>query len=376
MYRAASSRLRSLNVCVELNPCHAGNSVAVRYATSAVAARPSSPGFFSWLTGERSSSLPPLDTPLKGVPFPSVLPDFIPPSGTKIFFFCTNPIAKGESRTGGNLKKSSSVTLGGSSLHGYDGALGNPFLANESALDRLNGSILRELVVENYTDGRMVLAASGVVHEQLLQIAEPLLSNLPAGTYLEEPKSYYVGGHYRQQADSPSTHFALAFEFFRCSWEEVAHFQAVVQGKRCTHGCVNLRVLNAHQQIQLFSAFNSIFSNTGLFGIYGSTSPDFASKAVDIAVEKLTLVAKHEAGLLTSLCVLLTIVAEDIGRQILTLGERKSVLEFLDMVDEVTPQSIATTAEKIISSPLTMASYGNVINVPSYDSVNSRFHAK
>ncbi|GKV36600.1 hypothetical protein SLEP1_g44712 [Rubroshorea leprosula] len=125
----------------------------------------------------------------------------------------------------------------------------------------------------------MVLAASGVVHEQLLQIAEPLLSDVPSGTYMEEPKSYYVGGDYRQQADSPSTHFALAFEvpggwknekvaititmtiLQRYSWQKVAHFQAVIQGNGCTHGC----------------------------------SPDFASKAVDVAVEELTLVAKHGA---------------------------------------------------------------------------------
>lgn len=33
----------------------------------------------------------------------------------------------------------------------------------------------------------------------------------------------------------------------------------------------DLRVLNEYQQIQSFSAFNSIFNNSGLFGIYAST---------------------------------------------------------------------------------------------------------
>ena len=49
----------------------------------------------------------------------------------------------------------------------------------------------------------MVLAASGIEHEELLQIAEPLLSDLPAGPHPEEPKSVYVGGDFRRQADSP-----------------------------------------------------------------------------------------------------------------------------------------------------------------------------
>ena len=55
---------------------------------------------------------------------------------------------------------------------------------------------------ENYTAPRMVLAASGVEHEELLKVAEPLLCDLPSVPRLEEPKSVYVGGDYRCQADS------------------------------------------------------------------------------------------------------------------------------------------------------------------------------
>lgn len=61
------------------------NLGATRYATSsAVASRPSSAGFFNWLTGERSSSLPPLEIPLAGVVLPPPLPDHVEPSKTKI----------------------------------------------------------------------------------------------------------------------------------------------------------------------------------------------------------------------------------------------------------------------------------------------------
>ena len=47
----------------------------------------------------------------------------------------------------------------------------------------------------------MVLAASGVEHEELLSIAEPLLSDLPKVPSLKVPESAYVGGDYRRQAD-------------------------------------------------------------------------------------------------------------------------------------------------------------------------------
>jgi len=52
--------------------------------SAAVAARTSQGGFFSWLTGERSSVLPSLDIPLSGVALPDPLPDSVEQSKTKI----------------------------------------------------------------------------------------------------------------------------------------------------------------------------------------------------------------------------------------------------------------------------------------------------
>ncbi|XP_010269174.1 PREDICTED: mitochondrial-processing peptidase subunit alpha-like isoform X1 [Nelumbo nucifera] len=95
---------------------------------------------------------------------------------------------------------------------GYSGALANPLLAPESALNRLNGTILEEFVAEHYTAPRMVLAASGVEHEDLVSIAEPLLSDLPSVPTPEEPKSVYVGGDYRCQADSAEKQVAHIME--------------------------------------------------------------------------------------------------------------------------------------------------------------------
>ena len=48
----------------------------------------------------------------------------------------------------------------------------------------------------------MVLAASGIEHEELLKIAEPLLSDLPSQPHPQEPESVYVRGDYHCQVDS------------------------------------------------------------------------------------------------------------------------------------------------------------------------------
>ncbi|KAK9282165.1 hypothetical protein L1049_005077 [Liquidambar formosana] len=509
MYRTAASRLRSLKGRV-------GSLGPSRFAsTSAVATRSSSwtssAGLFSWLTGERSSSLPPLDFPLAGVSSPPPLPDYVEPSKTKIttlpngvkiasetspspaasiglyvdcgsiyetsvscgvthllermaFKSTTNRshlrIVREVEAIGGNITASASreqmgytfdalktyvpemvellvdcvrnpvfldwevneqlqkvkAELGELSnnpqgllleaIHsaGYAGALANPLLAPESALNRLNSTILEGFVFENYTAPRMVLAASGVDHEELLSIAEPLFSDLPNVAHPGEPKSVYVGGDYRCQADSGTTHIALAFEV-PSGWksEKEAIILTVLQmllggggsfsaggpGKGM-HSRLYLRVLNEYQEIQSCSAFNSIFNNTGVFGIYASTGSEFVSKAVDIVAGQFLAIATpgqvdqvqlNRAKESTKSAVLMNlesrmIASEDIGRQILTYGERKPVEHFLKAVDEITLRDITTIAQKIISSPLTMASYGDVIHVPSYDSVNSKFHAK
>ncbi|CAI0474737.1 unnamed protein product [Linum tenue] len=288
----------------------------------------------------------------------------------------------------------------------YTGALANPLLAPEAALSRLNGDILEEFVAENYTAPRMILAASGVEFEELLSVAEPLLSDLPLVQHPEAPKSVYVGGDYRRQADLPVhvTHVALAFEV-PGGWhnEKEAITLTVLQmlmggggsfsaggpGKGM-HSRLYLRVLNNYQQLQSFSAFNSIFNHTGLFGIYATTTSDFVAKAVDVAAGELISIATpkqvcetqlNRAKEATKSAVLMNlesrmIVAEDIGRQYLTYGERKPVDQFLKAVDEITLKDITDISQKLIASPLTMASYGDVINVPSYESVKAVFHAK
>jgi processing peptidase subunit alpha len=57
------------------------------------------------------------------------------------------------------------------------------------------------------------------------------------------------------------------------------------------HSRLYLRILSNYQQIESFSAFNSVYNNSGLFGIYAVTSPDFSSKAVDLAAGELLEIA-------------------------------------------------------------------------------------
>nr|BAB62405.1 mitochondrial processing peptidase alpha subunit [Morus alba] len=290
---------------------------------------------------------------------------------------------------------------------GYAGALANPLLAPESAINRLEWvqfwegiywpktTLLQEIVLAAYGGLNMKIsihcgATFGLI--SLLSLA------------LRSQNLCIREGDYRCQADSGSTHFALAFEV-PGGWhkEKEAIKLTVIQmllgggGSFSTggpgkgmHSRLYARVLNNHPQFQSISAFSNIYNNTGIFGIQATTSSDFAAKAVDVVANELIAISKpgevdqvqlDRAKKSTKSAILMNlesrvIASEDIGRQVLTYGKRMEVDHFLNAVDEVTVKDIASTAQKLLSSPVTLASYGDVLYFPSYDTVSSKFNSK
>lgn len=151
--------------------------------------------------------------------------------------------------------------------------------------------------------------------------------------------------------------------------------------------CVVLQVLNRWEQVQSFTAFNSVYNDTGLFGIHATSSGQFVPKLVDLACEEFEAVATpgqvteaelQRAKNATVSAVLMNlesrvVVTEDIGRQILTYGHRKPVAEFIQGIQALTLKDLAEVSRKIITTPLTMASWGDVVQVPRFDAVADRF---
>ncbi|KAL0337332.1 UNVERIFIED_CONTAM: Mitochondrial-processing peptidase subunit alpha [Sesamum calycinum] len=462
MYRTAASRVRALK-------SQTGYRGSARYATiSAVAAKSSSGGFFSWLTGDQCSSLPSLNFPLKDVNLPlhcrtmlsldrlrsphfqmvsrlplkqqrpasygathllermafksttnrshlriireieaiggnvtalgsrehmsytyDALKTYVPQMVELLIDCVRNPafldwevkeqLQKVSADINGSFRDPHQLLLEAIHSTGYSGPYANDLFALESAVNCLNSTVLEEFVAEHYTASRMVLAASGVDHDKLLEYAEPLLSDLPNVSRPTEPKPIYTGGDFRRQGDSGITHFALAFELHG-GWlkEKDAIILTVLQmlmggggsfsaggpGKGM-YSRLYLRVLNEHPQIQSFSAFNSIYNHTGLFGIQATTESDFAIDAIDIAVKELIALATpgqvdkvelNRAKESTKSAILMNlesrmVVSEDIGKQILTYGERTPLGHFLKVVDEITKQDIAKTAQKLFHLP-------------------------
>jgi len=289
----------------------------------------------------------------------------------------------------------------------YTGALARPLLAPTEVLSRLAPEALSRFVAENFAPPRVVLAAAGVGHSELVNLAAPLLessssssSSSSSASPVRAPESKYVGGDCRQFSASGVTHLMLGFEAAG-GWRDVPgsvavtvlqfllgggdSFSAGGPGKGM-HSRLYSRVLAKHGWVRTCAAFSSLYNDTGLVGVYAAADSSNAAQLVDVVSEELRELAskpvpaaeleRAKAAALSSVLMNLesrAVVAEDIGRQVLTYGTRKPVSEFVDAIKALTPASMCAAVKKATATPLSMAALGDIAALPRYSEVAARF---
>jgi len=299
-----------------------------------------------------------------------------------------------------NIKNNhQTVLLEGLHSVAFTGGLSRPLIAPAEVLDSISPEVLQDFHANNFTAPRMVLAASGVEHDELKSLAEPLLSSVSSSGSAKQPPSQYVGGDFRQFQPGPLSHSMVAFEV-PGGWRNVDNavtctvlqfllggggsFSTGGPGKGM-HSRLYTRVLNQYHWVAHCTAFNSLYNDTGLFGIFASGESSQAGQMVDIICKELQAVTSEvpreeleRAKKAAKSSVLMNlesraVVAEDIGRQVLTYGHRKPVSEFLTKIDKITAKDVAQLATKMLKTPVSVASVGDVASVPRYAQMQERF---
>jgi len=219
----------------------------------------------------------------------------------------------------------------------------------------------------------MVLAAAGGVdHDQLVQLAEQAFGGLPS-VRNESPqaKTKFVASEIRVRNDEmDEAHIVYAHE--GVSWTNPDYFPLLVAQSilgswdRTLGGGANLssnlaqRVASSHGANR-FMAFNTCYSDTGLFGLYLVSSErghlDDLMYLVQNELMRLTTaateaeVARAKNQLKTSLLLQLdgtTPVCEDIGRQVLTYGRRLTPYEIDARIEAVDAAAVRKALYKYI----------------------------
>ncbi|KDD75602.1 hypothetical protein H632_c597p0, partial [Helicosporidium sp. ATCC 50920] len=124
---------------------------------------------------------------------------------------------------------------------------------------------------------------------------------------------------------------------------------------------------------------------TGLVGATASVEAARAEEGVAVLVREMQALAKPvpaeelaRAKAATRSAVLMNlesraVVAEDMGRQVLTYGERLPLAAFFKALDDLTPEALAKDVTALLKRPPTLAAVGQVGGVPRYDVVARQF---
>ena len=147
------------------------------------------------------------------------------------------------------------------------------------------------------------------------------------------------------------------------------------------------RVLNRYGWAQNCTAFHSIFNDTGIVGISAMTDRQHVGDMISVMVNELSAVSdpnqiteeeleRAKNATVSSILMNLeskAVVAEDIGRQLLTYNHRKTPEEFIEEVNKLTRQDLAQVAAQMLKSNPTLCLSGDIAGAPRFESVKAMF---
>ncbi len=296
----------------------------------------------------------------------------------------------------------------GPAFYGDVAAHCSSILSIPETLETLTVDDVNEFRCKVLDPHNLSLVGAGIPHEQLQTMSIKALSELPFTLKKAEcTKSdmKYIGGHqYTEIDDLPLTHIGIGFAGLP-AWHNESYALAVLQmllggggsfsaggpGKGM-YSRLYTHVLNRHHWIESAKVFNFAYSNTGLFGIHGSSLPSHARELAVVMINQLFELSDRLVG------------PEDLDRAknqvksaiLMGLESRNTQLE--DMADQLvhrvdqgvefeSPQDIcrhidAVQAEDLrrvtrlvlSSSKPTVIAHGPLHKMPSYDTICKWIH--
>uniref|UniRef100_H2YP30 Peptidase M16 C-terminal domain-containing protein n=1 Tax=Ciona savignyi TaxID=51511 RepID=H2YP30_CIOSA len=141
-----------------------------------------------------------------------------------------------------------------------------------------------------------------------------------------------------------------------------------------------LNVLNRHHWMYAATAFHHSYEDAGLFCIQGSVHPSQLRDCVHVITQEFVRLthgtetvelerAKKQLQSMLMMNEARPVIFEDVGRQILATGERKSPQQLCDMIDKVSNDDIIKVSRHMLSSRPSIAAMGDLKHLPSYNDI-------
>ncbi|KAF3704599.1 Cytochrome b-c1 complex subunit 2 [Channa argus] len=272
----------------------------------------------------------------------------------------------------------------------YKNALCNSLYCPDHMVGSIHSENLHQFVQNNFTSARMALVGLGVDHSVLKQVGEQFL-NIRSGAGTTGAKAQYRGGEIRLPSSSSLVHSAVVSQSAAAGTNEAVAFGVlqhllgagphVKRGSSASSKLVQ-GVAKATADPFDVSAFNTSYSDSGLFGVYTISQAAAAGDVIKAALAQVKAVAdggvtaadltRAKAQLKGQILMSLETsegLLEAMGTQALAEGAYHTPEEISKNIENVSLTDVANAAKKFVSGKKTMASNGNLIKTPFVDEV-------
>jgi len=270
-----------------------------------------------------------------------------------------------------------------------DQAMGRPVLGSPEILRRLSREAVMAYLRDHYGASRMVLSASGNLdHDRVAELADRLLSAMPAEREISAEPARYTGGEHRQQRDLEQLHVVLGFPGLTLG--DPDYYAASVLSTAFGGGMSSRLFQEVREKRGLaytIHSFTHSFRDGGLFGIYAGTGEEEAGELVPVLcdetlrladgllpVELARAKAQMKAGLLMSLestgarC-------EQMAQHMLIHGTPFDPAEMVGHIEAVDDAAIGRVVAGWRSAPPTLAALGPTARLEDFDRLRTRLAA-
>jgi predicted Zn-dependent peptidase len=269
-----------------------------------------------------------------------------------------------------------------------DQPAGRPTLGTAASVSGFGQTHLGAYLATHYHAPNMVLAAAGAVeHAMLVAEAERLLSSLDASPAPEPEGAFYAGGLRRSEKPFEQTHVVLAFE--APSYRHPDYFTSLVLAGALGGGMSSRLFQEVRERRGLcysIYAFPHAMSDSGLMTIHAACGPDRAHDLFGVIRGELVRAAEHgfhadevarvqaqiKMGLLAGLESSRT-RADQLARQILFFGRVLTTQEIIEQVEAIELSDLQVLVERLLLSPLSLATVGPILHVASFEAVAEKF---
>jgi predicted Zn-dependent peptidase len=270
-----------------------------------------------------------------------------------------------------------------------DQAMGRPVLGKPEIIRELGREAVIAYLRDHYSARRMVLAAAGnVEHEQLVDLAEKMLSGFPAERSVETEPAFYAGGEWREERDLEQLHLVLGFPGVVLS--DPDFYAASVLSTAFGGGMSSRLFQEIREKRGLVYGIHSFvhgYRDGGLFGIYAGTgeeevadlAPALCEEAMRLEdglteIELNRAKTQMKAGLLMSL-ESTSVRCEQLAQHLLIHGMPFDPADIVSRIDAVDDAAIRRVIERWRTAPPTLAALGPLSRLEDFDRLRARLVA-